>query len=137
MRINPCKSAVPENTHRWLLRNCVDQLSEVMADIFSPSLIQAAVPTCMKTTTIIPVLKSIAKTGLNDYQPVALMLIVTECFERLMMAYIKATINITADPHQYAYHSGRHLFYGSHYSQPPETEGFICPYALRGLHRCF
>ncbi|KAI4876536.1 hypothetical protein NFI96_002224 [Prochilodus magdalenae] len=79
------------------------ETSEVLADIFKVSLTQAAVPTCLKTATIIPVPKSSTVTGLNDYRPIALTPIVTKCFERLVMTHIKATIDVTVDPHQYAY----------------------------------
>uniref|UniRef100_A0AAR2JX07 Reverse transcriptase domain-containing protein n=1 Tax=Pygocentrus nattereri TaxID=42514 RepID=A0AAR2JX07_PYGNA len=61
----------------------------------------------MKTATIIPVPKSSAVMGLNDYRPVALTPIVTKCFERLVQTHIKATINVTVDPHQYAYRRNR------------------------------
>ncbi|KAI4883003.1 hypothetical protein NFI96_002046 [Prochilodus magdalenae] len=102
-RINPRKSAGPDNIPGRVLRECADQISEVLADIFNVSLTQAAVPTCLKTATIIPVPKSSTVTGLNDYRPIALTPIVTKCFERLVMTHIKATIDVTVDPHQYAY----------------------------------
>ncbi|KAI4888697.1 hypothetical protein NFI96_003873 [Prochilodus magdalenae] len=57
-RINPRKSAGPDNIPGRVLRECADQISEVLADIFNVSLTQAAVPTCLKTATIIPVPKS-------------------------------------------------------------------------------
>lgn len=44
---------------------------------------------CFKTATIIPIPKSSAVSGLNDYQPVALSTIVRQCFEQLVMADIK------------------------------------------------
>ncbi|KAI4901454.1 hypothetical protein NFI96_022824 [Prochilodus magdalenae] len=53
-RINPRKSAGPDNIPGRVLRECADQISEVLADIFNVSLTQAAVPTCLKTATIIP-----------------------------------------------------------------------------------
>ncbi|KAI4891381.1 hypothetical protein NFI96_025937, partial [Prochilodus magdalenae] len=68
---------------------------------------EAAVPTCLKTATIIPVPKSSTGTGLNDYRLIALTPIVTKCFERLVMTHIKATIDVTVDPHQYAYRRNR------------------------------
>ncbi|KAI3355177.1 hypothetical protein L3Q82_017879 [Scortum barcoo] len=46
-------------------------------------------------------------TGLNDYRPVALTPIVMKCFERLVMAHIKDCIDVTVDPHQYAYRKNR------------------------------
>ncbi|KAI4879509.1 hypothetical protein NFI96_030060 [Prochilodus magdalenae] len=106
-RINPRKSAGPDNIPGRVLRECADQISEVLADIFNVSLTQAAVPTCLKTATIIPVPKSSTVTGLNDYQPIALTQIDTKCFEKLVMAHIKATIDVTVDPHQYAYRGNR------------------------------
>ncbi|KAI4893871.1 hypothetical protein NFI96_021222, partial [Prochilodus magdalenae] len=106
-RINPRKSAGPDNIPGRVLRECADQISEVLADIFNVSLTQAAVPTCLKTATIIPVPKSSTVTGLNDYRPIALTPIVTKCFERLVMTHIKATIDVTVDPHQYAYRRNR------------------------------
>ncbi|KAI4882981.1 hypothetical protein NFI96_015780 [Prochilodus magdalenae] len=105
-RINPRKSAGPDNIPGRVLRECADQISEVLADI-NVSLTQAAVPTCLKAATIIPVPKSSTVTGLNDYRPIALTPIVTKCFERLVMTHIKATIDVTVDPHQYAYRKNR------------------------------
>ncbi|XP_072530366.1 mucin-6-like [Salminus brasiliensis] len=64
--------AGPDKIPGWVLRECADQISEVLADIFNISLIQAAVPTCLMTATIIPVLKSSAVTDLNDYWTIAL-----------------------------------------------------------------
>ncbi|KAI3376821.1 hypothetical protein L3Q82_000396 [Scortum barcoo] len=61
---------------------------------------EAAVPTCLKTATIIPIPKTSTVTGLNDYRPVALTPIVMKCFERLVMAHIKDCVDVTVDPHQ-------------------------------------
>ncbi|KAI4890819.1 hypothetical protein NFI96_006997 [Prochilodus magdalenae] len=68
---------------------------------------EAAVPTCLKTATVISVPKSSTVTDLNNYRPIALTPIVTKCFERLVMIHIKATIDVTVDPHQYAYRRDR------------------------------
>ncbi|KAI3361850.1 hypothetical protein L3Q82_002181 [Scortum barcoo] len=69
--------------------------------------LRAAVPTCLKTATIIPIPKTPTVTGLNDYRPVALTPIVMKCFERLVMAHIKDCVDVTVDPHQYAYRKNR------------------------------
>ncbi|KAI3355733.1 hypothetical protein L3Q82_004320 [Scortum barcoo] len=102
-RINPRKAAGPDNISGRVLKGCAYQLTEVLTDIFNTSLQQAAVPTCLKTTTIIPIPKTPTVTGLNDYRPVALTPIVMKCFERLVMAHIKDCVDVTVDPHQYAY----------------------------------
>ncbi|KAI3367049.1 hypothetical protein L3Q82_009681, partial [Scortum barcoo] len=87
-RINPRKAAGPDNISGRVLKGCAYQLTEVLTDIFNTSLQQAAVPTCLKTATIIPIPKTPTVTGLNDYRPVALTPIVMKCFERLVMAHI-------------------------------------------------
>ncbi|KAI3359460.1 hypothetical protein L3Q82_013774 [Scortum barcoo] len=106
-RINPRKAAGPDNISGRVLKGCAYQLTEVLTDIFNTSLQQAAVPTCLKTATIIPIPKTPTVTGLNDYRPVALTPIVMKCFERLVMAHIKDCVDVTVDPHQYAYRKNR------------------------------
>ncbi|KAI3352058.1 hypothetical protein L3Q82_020873 [Scortum barcoo] len=95
------------SNHRVMKCYTIFQLTEVLTDIFNTSLQQAAVPTCLKTATIIPIPKTSTVTGLNDYRPVALTPIVMKCFERLVMAHIKDCVDVTVDPHQYAYRKNR------------------------------
>lgn len=99
-KVNPCKAAGSDNIPGQVLR---DTSSQVLTDIFNSSLSQVILPTCLKTATIIPVPKSSTVSCLNDYSPVALTLIIMKCFERLVMAHMKNTIDLTVDPHQYAY----------------------------------
>ncbi len=75
-RINPRKAAGPDNIPGRVLRDCVHQLSGVLSDIYNTSLTQAAIPTCLKTATIIPITKTSTVTSLSDYRPVALTQIV-------------------------------------------------------------
>ncbi|KAI4879698.1 hypothetical protein NFI96_007535 [Prochilodus magdalenae] len=56
-RVNPRKAAGPDNIPGRVLKECADQLTDVFTDIFDISLSSATVPTCLKATTIIPVLK--------------------------------------------------------------------------------
>ncbi|KAK3573704.1 hypothetical protein QTP86_032060, partial [Hemibagrus guttatus] len=88
-RVNPRKSSEPDNIPGRILRECAEQLADVYTDIFKISLSSAVVPTCLKTTTIIPVPKKSTVSCLNDYRPVALTPIAMKCFERLMMRHIK------------------------------------------------
>ena len=55
--VNPRKAAGPDNIPGRVLKDCAEQLSDVFTDIFNTSLSQAAVPTCLKSATIIPVPK--------------------------------------------------------------------------------
>ncbi|KAL0154309.1 hypothetical protein M9458_050422 [Cirrhinus mrigala] len=84
-RINPRKAAGPDSIPGRVLRDCAAQLMDVLTDIFNTSLSQAVVPTCLKSTSIIPVPKKSPVSCLNDYRPIALTPIMMKCFERLVM----------------------------------------------------
>ncbi|KAK3546754.1 hypothetical protein QTP70_033947, partial [Hemibagrus guttatus] len=102
-RVNPQKSAGPDNIHGRVLRECAQQLADVFTDIFNISLSSTVVPTCLKTTTIVPVPKKSTVSCLNDYCPIALTPIVMKCFERLVMRHIKTQLPPSLDPLQFAY----------------------------------
>ncbi|KAF7707231.1 hypothetical protein HF521_018449, partial [Silurus meridionalis] len=68
---------------------------------------QVTVPTCLKTTTIIPVPKHSAAKCLNDFHPVALTPIAIKCFEKLVLNHLTAGLPPTLDPHQFAYRPNR------------------------------
>ncbi len=102
-RINPRKAAGPDNIPGHVLRDCAAQLTDVLTDIFNTSLSQAVVPTCLKSTSIIPVPKKSPVSCLNDYRPIALTPIMMKCFERLVMHHIKSSLPNMLDPFQFAY----------------------------------
>lgn len=70
-RVNPCKSAGPDNIPGRVLRDCADQLRDVLTDIFNISLDLAVLPVNFKKTTIIPVPKKSMVNYHNDYHPTA------------------------------------------------------------------
>ncbi|KAL0180344.1 hypothetical protein M9458_025786, partial [Cirrhinus mrigala] len=80
-RVNPRKAAGPDNIPGCVLRDCAAQLTDVLTDIFNTSLSQAVIPTCLKSTSIIPVPKKSPVSCLNDYHPIALTPIMMKCFE--------------------------------------------------------
>ncbi len=106
-RINPRKAAGPDNIPGRVLKDCAAQLTDVLTDIFNTSLSQAVVPTCLKSTTIIPVPKKSPVSCLNDYRPIALTPIMMKCFERLVMQKIKNSLPNTLDPLHFAYRPNR------------------------------
>ncbi|XP_058250887.1 E3 ubiquitin-protein ligase TRIM39-like isoform X2 [Hemibagrus wyckioides] len=71
-RVNPRKSAGPDNIPGRVLRECAEQLADVFTDIFNILLNSSIIPPCLKTTTIVPVLEKSTVSCLNDYRPVAL-----------------------------------------------------------------
>ncbi|KAI5619394.1 gastrula zinc finger protein XlCGF28.1-like [Silurus asotus] len=101
------KAAEPDNIPGRVLRACAEQLAGVFTDIFNLSLAQAAVPTCFKCTSIVPVPKHSNPTCLNDYRPVALTPIVMKCFELLVLAHLKDSLPTTFDSQLFAYRSNR------------------------------
>ncbi|KAK3525553.1 hypothetical protein QTP86_034852, partial [Hemibagrus guttatus] len=59
-RVNPRKAAGPDNISGRVLRECAEQLADVFTDIFNIFLSSAVIPTCLKTTTIIPLSEDIS-----------------------------------------------------------------------------
>lgn len=106
-KINIRKAAGPDGIPGRVLRDCAAELGEVFTNIFNLSLLQCIVPTCLKTSTIVPVPKQAAITSLSDYRPIALTPVITKRLERLVLHYIKAALPLTLDPHQYAFRANR------------------------------
>lgn len=73
-KIDIRKAAGPDGVSDHKLRVCADQLVGVFTDLFNLSLQQAAIPSCFKSTTIVPIPKKSTVTCLDDYPPVALLL---------------------------------------------------------------
>ena len=89
------------------MKHCADQLIPVFTDIFNTLLETCHVPTCFKTSTIIPVPKKPRSTGLNDFIPVALTSVVMKSFERLVLSHLKEIPDPLLDPLQFAYRVNR------------------------------
>ncbi|KAI4879859.1 hypothetical protein NFI96_004004 [Prochilodus magdalenae] len=106
-RIKIHKAAGPDDIPGRVLKACSAELAGVLTDIFNLSLACAVVPSCFKTTSIIPIPKNTNPSRLNDYRPVALTPIITKCFERLVLAHLKSCLPPTLDPHQFAYCQNR------------------------------
>ncbi len=101
------KAPGPDGVSPACLKNCADQLAPIFTQIFNRSLELCEVPSCFKRSTIIPVPKKPKITGLNDYRPVALTSVVMKSFERLVLAYLKASTGPSLDPLQFAYRANR------------------------------
>ncbi|KAK3564097.1 hypothetical protein QTP86_007544 [Hemibagrus guttatus] len=85
--------------------------SSTVVHPISLSTLEATVPTCLKTTTIIPVPKHSSAECLNDFHHGALTPIVMKCFEKLVLSHLIACLPPTLDPHQFAYCSNRSTEY--------------------------
>ncbi len=89
------------------LKTCAVQLAPIFTQIFNRSLELCEVPSCFKRSTIISAPKKSKITGLNDYRPVALTPVAMKSFERLVLAYLKASTGPLLDPLQFAYRANR------------------------------
>ncbi len=101
------KAPGPDGVSPACLKSCADQLAPIFKQIFNRSLELCEVPSCFKRSTIIPVPKKPQITGLNDYRPVALTSVVMKSFERLVLAYLKASTGPLLDTLQFAYRANR------------------------------
>ncbi len=101
------KAPGPDGVSPACLKSCADQLAPIFTQIFNSSLELCEVPSCFKRSTIIPVPKKPKITGLNDYRPVALTSVAMKTFERLVLAYLKASTGPLLYPLQFAYRANR------------------------------
>lgn len=108
-KTNLRKATGPDNILCRVFRVCSSELADVLVDLFNLSPAQASVPTCFKSTTIVPLPKknTIALLHFHDYRPVALSPRLTKCFERIVMKYITNAIPVNLDPLQFAYRRSR------------------------------
>ncbi len=80
----------------------------IFTKIFNRSLELCKVPSCFKCSTVISVPKKPKTiTGLNDYRLVALTSVVMKSFERLVLAYLKASTGPLLDSLQFTYRANR------------------------------
>ncbi len=97
--------------HKTSPRPCAQSMriptSRVFTDIFNLSLSLSVVPSCCKTSTIVPISKKNKITCLNDWRPVALTPIFSKCFEKLVREHICSVLPASLDPLQFAYRSNR------------------------------
>ncbi len=90
--VNTWKAAGADGIPETVLKGCADQLSGVLFNLFNLSLTQASIPSCLKSSTIIPIPKKSATDSLNDYRPIALTQIIMKCFERLVLHHLKTCL---------------------------------------------
>ena len=87
-RLSTRKASGPDNISSNTFKNCADQLAPVFADIYNSSLQQCIVPTCFKTSVIMPIPKKVKVSTMNDYCPVALTSVAMKVFEHIMLRYL-------------------------------------------------
>ena len=87
-RLQPDKSAGPDNLHPILLRNCAAAVAEPLSIIFRKSFETGDVPVDWKTANIVPIYKKGSKTDPANYRPVSL----TSVPCKIMESFIKEAL---------------------------------------------
>ncbi len=103
---NPRPETGPDSVSPSILKHCADQLFLVFTDIFNTSLETCPVPTCFKTSIIIPALKKPWTAGLNVYRPIALTSVVMKSFECFVLSHLKSILTLSWTL-QFAYRTNR------------------------------
>ncbi len=96
---------LPDHLSLFLIPKYPNML--VFTNIFNLSLAQAIVPNYFKTATVVPVPKHAGAMALNDFCPVAFIIIIAKCLDRLVLSHLKNCLTPTLDPYQFAYKSNR------------------------------
>ena len=105
-RVRVRKAAGPDGISSRLLRDCADQLCEVVRHIFNLSLSLERVPSLWKTSCLVPVPKTTHPREPNHYRPVALTSHLMKTLERMILKHLRPLAAPTMDPLQFAYRAG-------------------------------
>ncbi|KAL0158830.1 hypothetical protein M9458_046906, partial [Cirrhinus mrigala] len=100
------KATGPDNISSRLLRECTDQLCEVVLFMFNLSLSLERVPALWKTSCVVPVPKISHPKKLNHYRPIVLTSHLMKTMERIVLSYLRNQVSSALDPLQFAYRSG-------------------------------
>lgn len=63
---------------------CADQLAGILTKLFSLSLTNATIPTCLRASTVIPIPKKPGTESFSDYRPKALTPVFIKSFVRIV-----------------------------------------------------
>ncbi|XP_054866081.1 uncharacterized protein LOC129348770 [Amphiprion ocellaris] len=102
-KIKTRKAAGPDGISSRLLRDCADQLCQVLLHIFNLSLSLERVPLLWKTSCLVPVSKTRNPREPNHFRPVALTSHLMKTMERIVLKNLRPQVSQYLDPLQFAY----------------------------------
>ncbi|KAI3374023.1 hypothetical protein L3Q82_022587 [Scortum barcoo] len=105
-KIKARKATGPDGISSRLLRDCADQLCQVVCYIFNLSLSLERVPVLWKTSCVVPVPKTSRPKELNHFRPVALTSHLMKALERIVLRHLRPLVSPNMDPLQFAYQPG-------------------------------
>ncbi|XP_054865475.1 uncharacterized protein LOC129348636 [Amphiprion ocellaris] len=102
-KIKTRKAAGPDGISSRLLRDCADQLCQVLLHIFNLSLSLERVPVLWKTSCLVPVSKTRNPREPNHFRPVALTSHLMKTMKRIVLKNLRPQVSQYLDPLQFAY----------------------------------
>ena len=68
-----------------VLKNCVPELSYILAELFNKCLKESGFPDCRKVSSVVPVFKNVGeRSTAKNYRPVSLLSVVSKVFEKFV-----------------------------------------------------
>ena len=72
-----------------VLKNCEQELSYILAELFNKGLKESCFPDCWKVSSVVPVFKNVGeRSTAKNYCPVSLVSVVSKVFEKLVNNWI-------------------------------------------------
>ena len=83
-KLKPSKSQGPDNLHAKLMKECSEQLTEPLKQIFTKSFNEWKLPDIWEQTNVTAIHKSGEKTNPENYRPISLTSVVCKLMGRLI-----------------------------------------------------
>ena len=86
MNLELSKACVPYFIPMVVLKNCVPELSYILAELFNKCLKESCFPDCWKVSSVVPVFKNVReRSTAKNYCPFNLLSVVSKVFEKLVI----------------------------------------------------
>ena len=85
MNLDLSKASGPDRIPMVVLKNCEQELSYILAELFNKCLKESCFPDCWKVSSVVPVFKNVGeRSTAKNYRPVSLLSVASKVFEKLV-----------------------------------------------------
>ena len=85
MNLDLSKASSHDYISVWVLKKCEPELSGILAELFSKSLMEPCFSDCWKDSSVLPVFKNLGeRSTTKNYCPVSLLSVDSRVFEKLV-----------------------------------------------------
>ena len=85
MNLDLSKASGPDCIPKVVLKNCEQELSYILAELFNKCLKESCFPDCWKVSSVVPIFKNVGKRSTaKNYRHVSLPSVVSKVFEKLV-----------------------------------------------------